>query len=474
MDFIKEREKIIHQINCIEEIIGTNFDENIIKKLSNLKNQIKEDLTFNILCLGDFSSGKSTFINNFFIGESLLPTHDTTTTARLTLIKKGIPSLKIINQNGESEFFDTNFKEILSQSVAKEGSKLNVTNKVELSINSELLSEGIVIVDSPGLNDPEIERMNVTYEYLNSADCIIYMMHAGGAYMKHEKDFLENNIFQKKNLDKLIFVMSRWDIIPKNQRELVFKYVETQIEESITKIRREQQNKNIKTPKLFALSSKTKENFEQLENEIKCYFKNITFEEIINKKQQNIKILISEIINNINELIHIKTLSIEEIDKDINSLSNEICRFENEIELFQNELSNEIEVFFIDWVKTLKKEYSEISENIVEKLKNDIDKILNIEDLKKYLKFSIRKSLDRKEDSLENTYNTFIRSIKNHLRQKEAKFNISNHKIVDFNSLTKYDFDYEEIISSKKIDEFRKPKNLIDCIPAFIKFILKK
>jgi len=49
-----------------------------------------EQLNFNVLCLGDFSSGKSTFINNFFLENKVtLPVRATTTTAKLTVIKYG-------------------------------------------------------------------------------------------------------------------------------------------------------------------------------------------------------------------------------------------------------------------------------------------------------------------------------------------------------------------------------------------------
>ena len=69
--------------------------------------------------------------------------------------------------------------------------------------------------------------------------------------------------------------MNFWDRIPENQKKQVFNYVESQINKSVEKIKREHQNRNIITPKLFAVSSLTKENFQELEDEIKTYLTNI-------------------------------------------------------------------------------------------------------------------------------------------------------------------------------------------------------
>jgi len=471
MDILEERDKLIIKLDKLSKIITKDFNNNLSEKITLYKNSIKDELTFNILCLGDFSSGKSTFINNFFIGKDLLPTHDTTTTARLTTIKKGIPSLKIYKSNNTIEKYNDDFENILSNTVAKNGINIDVTDKVELNIETELLKDGIVIVDSPGLNDPEIERMNVTYQYVNNSDCIIYLIHSQQQYKENEKKFLEENIYNKQDLDKLIFVMNFWDKMPENQRKATFKYVENQINTSVEKIRREQQNKEIETPKLFAISSITKENFNELKDELKTYLSTIDKENIILKKNMDIDNLINEIIQNIDEKIRLNSITTSEIELNINNTKNDLIKYENNLNEFNINLTQEIEDYFYDWLKILKNEYNEITENIIHIIQNRLIYIDSVEEFQKQLKFAIRKSIQKKEDSLESSYKDLIRAIKRCIENKKAILNISTSKIIDIGLLSDT-IDYEDLYTFNKIEEFRKPDNLLQIIPQYLKHIL--
>jgi len=471
MDILEERDKLIIKLDKLSKIITKDFNNNLSEKITLYKNSIKDELTFNILCLGDFSSGKSTFINNFFIGKDLLPTHDTTTTARLTTIKKGIPSLKIYKSNNTIEKYNDDFENILSNTVAKNGINIDVTDKVELNIETELLKDGIVIVDSPGLNDPEIERMNVTYQYVNNSDCIIYLIHSQQQYKENEKKFLEENIYNKQDLDKLIFVMNFWDKMPENQRKATFKYVENQINTSVEKIRREQQNKEIETPKLFAISSITKENFNELKDELKTYLSTIDKENIILKKNMDIDNLINEIIQNIDEKIRLNSITTSEIELNINNTKNDLIKYENNLNEFNINLTQEIEDYFYDWLKILKNEYNEITENIIHVIQNRLIYIDSVEEFQKQLKFAIRKSIQKKEDSLESSYKDLIRAIKRCIENKKAILNISTSKIIDIGLLSDT-IDYEDLYTFNKIEEFRKPDNLLQIIPQYLKHIL--
>ena len=472
MEILEERDKLLSKLDKLSTVITKEFDSGFYNRILLHKNSIKDELTFNILCLGDFSSGKSTFINNFFIGEDLLPTHDTTTTARLTTIKKGASSLKIYksDDNIVEEYYD-DFKTILSNSVAKDGVNIDITDKVELNIETELLEDGIVIVDSPGLNDPEIERMNVTYQYVNNADCIIYLIHSQQQYKENEKKFLEENIYNKNDLDKIIFVMNFWDKMPENQRKATFQYVKKQIDTSIEKIRREQQNKNIETPKLFAISSITKENFSELENELKTYLSGINKESIVHKKILSINNFIDEIIQRIDEKIKLNSMTMLEIDTKINDTKNDLIKYQDNLDAFNSELTQQIEDEFYEWLKILKNEYNEITEFIVNTIQNRLIYIDSVETFQKQLKYALRKSIQRKEDSLDASYKDFMRTIKRYIENQKATLNISSSKIIDINILTDT-IDYADLYTFENIESFRRPDNLLKIIPQYLMHIL--
>jgi len=190
--FIDKKNELINKVENLRNFAIDLKDENIKDNIENFLQEIKNDLTFNVLCLGDFSSGKSTFINQFFIKNTVLPTSVTTTTAKLTVIKYGDKEKIVIifKDKTKKELLD-NFENALKEFVAKDGKEVDKIDYVEVYINSEFLKEGVIIVDSPGLNDPEVERMKVTFEYIKRADSILYLLTAMQAWKKSEKEFLE-------------------------------------------------------------------------------------------------------------------------------------------------------------------------------------------------------------------------------------------------------------------------------------------
>lgn len=51
-----------------------------LRKLYQFRSDLSGDLLFKVLCVGDFSTGKSTFINRFLLEQDLLPAYPTPTT----------------------------------------------------------------------------------------------------------------------------------------------------------------------------------------------------------------------------------------------------------------------------------------------------------------------------------------------------------------------------------------------------------
>lgn len=126
-----------------------------------------------IAFIGQYSAGKSCLINNL-LGKVVLPTGVTETTPLLTYIRYGQ------QENGCLHYLDGTTREIAIDevsSVVQNSSTWNFENLdyLEISLPSELLRSGLILLDTPGINTV-IERHEKLLAYsLNQASKIIYV-----------------------------------------------------------------------------------------------------------------------------------------------------------------------------------------------------------------------------------------------------------------------------------------------------------
>ena len=126
------------------------------------------DLLFRVLCVGDFSTGKSSFINRFLLEQELLPAWNTPTTALPTRIRFGEQVRAIRFRPATQEGIDLE-EDVITEQVAERlrdwvstANKDNVEDgvfPVIVETPAPRLATGVEIVDAPGLNDPSPERM---------------------------------------------------------------------------------------------------------------------------------------------------------------------------------------------------------------------------------------------------------------------------------------------------------------------------
>ncbi len=165
-----------------ETLTGAQKTEGAISRL-------KSDV-FNVLVMGCFSSGKSTFLNAL-LGERVLPYSHDPCTGVLTFINYADDANKKIvlypkkgmGENGNDKPFEIaegDLKQALSNSVAlpkgcvkEEATETSRYEKAEFFYPLPLCKNGVRIIDSVGLNDPAA-RDAITLEFAQNADAVIY------------------------------------------------------------------------------------------------------------------------------------------------------------------------------------------------------------------------------------------------------------------------------------------------------------
>jgi small GTP-binding protein len=173
-----------------------------------------DDERYSVVVLGEFNHGKSTFINAL-LGSALLPTGITPTTALLTHISHGArTSATAVTDAGEKKKIEAaNLADWLT--VEGEGAKkksADPVHHIEITTKSPLLENHLTIVDTPGVNDINEQRAEITYGYLPRADAAIFLLDATQILTASERQFLEERILRSTR-DRLLFVVAKADLL---------------------------------------------------------------------------------------------------------------------------------------------------------------------------------------------------------------------------------------------------------------------
>ncbi len=199
------------------------------------------DLRLRVLLVGDFSTGKSSFINRFLLNQDLLPAWSTPTTTLPTRICHG-PQLRAVRyqpsaQEGvdlEEEVVTEDIAETLKAWVSTAGNQVADSSSLVL-VEVPTLPAGLEIVDAPGLNDPNPERMKLTFDYLNQADGVLFFINAMRPWTLYEKTVFEGEVLSRELLGRLFIVINYWDRIEASQRDEVLAYVDQRVQTSLAK-----------------------------------------------------------------------------------------------------------------------------------------------------------------------------------------------------------------------------------------------
>src|ERR1700729_1771082 len=176
---------------------------------------------FHLVVLGEFNHGKSTFVNAL-LGQDVLPTGITPTTASINhVVHAQNATARVVLLSGESKLLDPMQ---LKEWVTVAGGHASEVAYVELGYPSELLVNNVVLVDTPGVNDLNEQRAEVTYGYVPRADAVVFLLDAGQALKDSEREFLRSRVLESAR-DRLIFVLGKMDLLNSDERIAVVDYV---------------------------------------------------------------------------------------------------------------------------------------------------------------------------------------------------------------------------------------------------------
>jgi len=175
---------------------------------------------FSLVVLGEFNHGKSTFVNAL-LGQAVLPTGITPTTAVLAHLSHGpVPRAELVLESGERLPIDP---ARLAEFATVEGLAANATapkadadggaiHHLDLQVPAPVLEGRLTIVDTPGVNDINEQRAEITYSYIPRADAAVFLLDGTQILTASERQFLEERILRSSR-ERLIFVIAKTDLL---------------------------------------------------------------------------------------------------------------------------------------------------------------------------------------------------------------------------------------------------------------------
>lgn len=176
---------------------------------------------FHLVVLGEFNHGKSTFVNAL-LGAEVLPTGITPTTAAINhVVHAPSVSAKVVLADGsQRDLPSTELKDWVTVA----GGRADDVHHVELGYPAEILQNNVVLVDTPGVNDLNEQRAEVTYGYVPRADAVVFLLDAGQALKDSEREFLSSHVLEGSK-DRMVFILGKMDMLNAEERAAVLAYV---------------------------------------------------------------------------------------------------------------------------------------------------------------------------------------------------------------------------------------------------------
>eukprot|EP01091_Cochliopodium_minus_P011909 TRINITY_DN3496_c0_g1_i2.p1 TRINITY_DN3496_c0_g1~~TRINITY_DN3496_c0_g1_i2.p1 ORF type:complete len:613 (+),score=215.79 TRINITY_DN3496_c0_g1_i2:19-1857(+) len=253
----------------IPKDFATKYQSKNLQECAKIKKELKDNNT-EILVFGETGSGKSMFLNTL-LGDTILPSTIINSTSAISLIKhnknkrlrarktnlkkieekeeratkeasEGVDKEKIMeklfgekDENNEDENIDYEWVEkdlsgVLDIEEAtleffkakKENRTYPLYDLVELYCDSEVLENGITLIDSPGLNENEM-LTKMVLKFLPKTTGIICVVNAGQGATLSLKNFLaEVSKLPNYSPNQLFVIVSHWDLVEKENEKIEF------------------------------------------------------------------------------------------------------------------------------------------------------------------------------------------------------------------------------------------------------------
>lgn len=314
------------------DTLSSSVRSETTRSLDAVKSKLQEE-AFNLVILGQFKRGKSTFINAL-LGESLLPTAIVPLTSVVTILRYG-PELRV-----EVHFLDGHQEEValpdLPSYITERGNPQNKKGVKEVVVlyPSPYLKGSVRVIDTPGTGSVYRHNTDVAYNFLPQVDAGIFVVSADPPLSGSEHQFLKD---VRGYVDKLFFVLNKIDQVSEDERleslEFTTRIIEDDVGVGKVKIH--------PLSARLALEGKRSGDREQLRKSLMPDFE-LQLEEFLMHDKG--RVFLGSIVSGLMKILSDETVSFqlekEAIRLPLKELTDKIARFEHEMATITRDREN--------------------------------------------------------------------------------------------------------------------------------------
>lgn len=458
-EYNEKKEKVLNLLNSTKEYYEKYEEKRKIEVFDEIIETVKQD-EFSIVLVGEFSAGKSTFLNAL-MGEKILPSFTRETTATINYLRhkdraENGEEGRVYFSDGTVEVLDKVDFKTINKYVSTE-SDVDVATKVEhvdLFLDSRFLEGNVTLVDSPGLNGTAEGHRKVTEDQIEKSSASIFMFKADQPGSDTDFKFIGE---LKDRINTIIFALNKIDEIKESEGETVESVIE-----SLKSIYKQKFPEANSIPKIWGISAYqalvarsnqkldyrgrndyTLEEKEILEQQSRMgAFEDRLWQFITKGEKARAMLLspVSKVINSLNEFkISIQeNLDIleskndkEEIEKRIEEINIQKDSIQNKINNIEFEIEDDLEISMSEFIDSVKVRLEKIKENQIDKL-NDWENLEELMDIEHDLESDIQRSYKNVFVKCERDFKNTMRKIINQNYREVAKSINEDLKNLDF------------------------------------------
>ncbi|MCH7321483.1 dynamin family protein [Solibacillus sp. MA9] len=220
--------QIREAVEQLNSIASAHHFPHLNEQCAHLITDIQQD-AYSFIVVGEFSTGKSTFINGL-MGKSLLPTGITPTTSTINILQYGEPAIAIHFLNGEEEHVTDMSR--LHDFIASKLDEVDSINYIGVFQPLEFLQNRTMVIDTPGLNDVNELRSDITYQYIPRADVMFFLLDCRTPLRASEFEFLTETLVAQ-GLDRIIFIANFADDVDEDELPFIIEKMENKLKEGL-------------------------------------------------------------------------------------------------------------------------------------------------------------------------------------------------------------------------------------------------
>lgn len=256
-DYESKKQKSLSYLNEVLDISQELNVSNVSQYLVETIKQLERD-SFLLTVVGEFSRGKSTFINAL-LGKNVLPSKVKPTTAMINRIYyQDTPGYSITFRDSKKPrkaIDEASFRKLCAprepdeddvEDVQRYNEELEFFKEIamaEIGYPNHFCKAGVEIYDTPGTNDIDEAREEITFKFVPKSDAVIFLLSATTPFGASEKEFLKDRILSE-HISKVFFVVNFKDRLlnEEDQQKVV-----TYIRDNLTDL--------VPDPRIFLVSS---------------------------------------------------------------------------------------------------------------------------------------------------------------------------------------------------------------------------